>query len=101
MKSVVFSRNRIPSGRAVAKSNSPLSPQGSKGFIKMRGEFASSMSDIACALPSEQSQHGVVEDREHFRSMSHAQLRMIFSHGRVPSIMQSVFDSPMPSAQRQ
>src|SRR6266550_9314822 len=88
-------------GRAVAKSFPPLSPQGSKGFIKMIGKFASSMSDIACSLPSEQSQHGVVEDREHLRSMSHAQLRMIFAHGRVPSIMQSIFDSPMPSTQRQ
>jgi len=58
----------------------------------MIGEFASSMSDIACSLPSEQSQHGVVEYREHLGSMSHAQLRMIFAHGRVPSIMQSVFE---------
>src|SRR5712691_3719660 len=77
----------------------PLSPQGGKGFIKMIGEFASSMSDIACSEPREQSQHDIVEHREHLRSMSHAQLRMIFSHSSVPSIMQSVFDSPMPSAQ--
>src|SRR6266567_6918663 len=91
----------ISSVRAVAKSFPPLSPQGGKGFIKMIGEFASSMSDMACSEPREQSQHGVVEYCEHLRSMSHAQLRMIFSHGSIPSIMQSVFDPPMPSAQRQ
>src|SRR5437868_1595003 len=82
-------------GQGCCKVVPPLSYQGGKGFIKMIGEFASSMSDVACALPSEQSQHGVVEHREHLRSMSHAQLRMIFAHGSIPSIMQSVFDSPM------
>src|SRR5437588_2985713 len=96
-----FVKRFVVLGQGCCKVVPPLSYQGGKGFIKMIGEFTSSMSDIACALPSEQSQYGVVEDREHLRSMSHAQLRMIFSHGRVPSIMQSVFDPPMPSTQRQ
>ena len=94
----IVNRNTTPN-RAVAKSSSPLSDQSSKGFVKMRGECASGMSDIAFALTCKKSKHGVVEDGEHLRGMSHTELCMVFAHGSIASIMQSIFDAPMSSGQ--
>src|SRR4051794_12403122 len=98
--SSVLSTNERP-GAGLLQSRSPLCHQRPEGFLKMIGEFAPGMSDIVFALSSEQSEHGVVEHGEHLRGMAHAQLRMIFAHGGITPIMQSVFDPPMSSAQCQ
>jgi hypothetical protein len=66
--------------RAVAKLFLPFQSPVGKSFLKMRGELASGMSDIGRALPCDQCQPRVVEDRKHLRSM-------IFPHRGIAPIM--------------
>lgn len=65
----------------------------------MIGEIASGMSDISCSQASKESKNDIVEDGEHFWRVAHTKLGVIFLHGGIPSLMQSIFDAPMPSGQ--
>ncbi len=80
---------------------SSLSHERSECSVEMIGECASGLSNIGGPLSSKQSKDSVVENRKHLGRMTHAQLGMIFTHRGIASIMQSVFDSPMPSGQFQ
>src|SRR2546429_9996401 len=80
---------------------SPLSHQRSECFVEMIGECASGMSDIGLPLSGEQSKDRVVEHCKHLGGMAHAHLSMIFSQRGIASIMEAIFNSPMPSGQVQ
>src|SRR4051794_31109940 len=72
-----------------------------QSIVELIAQYPPGMGQIAGSVASEQSPCCVVEHRQHVRSMSHAQLRMILAHGGIPSIMQAVLDAPVSSAQLQ
>src|SRR6266567_8506615 len=96
-----FSSEEAPGPGLLQSRISSLSHERSECSVEMIGECASGLSNIGGPLSSKQSKDSVVENRKHLGRMTHAQLGMIFTHRGIASIMQSVFDSPMPSGQFQ
>src|SRR5207237_3297939 len=53
------------------------------------------------SLSSKESKNDIVEDCQHFRCMSHAQLCMILAQGHITPIVESIFNAPVSSCQFQ
>ena len=56
---------------------------------------------IGLALPGDQTHDDSSEGAEHLRRVDHAQLRVIFTKGHVPPIMQAILDQPLTAHQLQ
>jgi hypothetical protein len=53
-------------------------------------ELPPSLSQIGTALASHQADDDIVENGKQMGSVAHAQLRVIFPHGHIPSIVQTI-----------
>jgi hypothetical protein len=72
-----------------------------QSFVELIAQCSAGMGEIGSPVTSEQSRGRVVEDRQHVGSLPHPQLRMILTHGGIASLMQTILNPPVPSAQLQ
>ena len=79
------------------KVESPFSNEKNEGSLEMIGEIASGVSHIGFSLSGKESKNDIVEDSQHFWRVAHTTLCVIFLHGDISSMVQTILNSPMTS----